>query len=357
MKGGVYENKSGRGAKWFVKYGKIFKRFDNYEAAETFLTVLRGRDLEKDLDERDYQADKPLGFSHQADKWLKIRKGQVRCFRNLKLHMRYAEDFFEQTNVKHITYGDIEDFVCSLPETHSNKTKANVLTTLHAFFVWLSKREGIKIPEFPVVKYELGYRQVIDLETQTRIIDEVKRISCKLNPKIWFGIRLLATYIELRPGDLIKLKEKHIVLGQGILTVPHPKDNRYKVVPLMEEDVVLIEAFPKGFPELHFFRHNENVRGTKPGQPFGKDYFYRWWREACKNLGIEGVPLYPGTRHSTTTALANLLTPEEIRIMSNHTTNRAFERYFQRGTSQIRELRKKAFGGSPKVHSEKTVSK
>ena len=264
--------------------------------------------------------------------------------------MDYACNYFEQKNIKDIGYTELEDFLYSLPEKLSGKTKHNILATLHSFFAWTIKREGQKgfaIPAFPQVKYELGYRQLIDLDTQARIIDEVKHIS-SFNSRIWFGVYLLSRYTELRPGDLLNLKEKHMVLGQGILTIPHPKDACYKVVPLMDEDVALFKGFPTGFPELHFFRHLGGVKGTRPGQPFGSKYLWVWWKRACANLGIEGVDLYGGTRHSTTSALGDLLTPEEIKIITGHTTNAAFERYFQRSRKDIRELRERAFGAREK---------
>ena len=46
---------------------------------------------------------------------------------------------------------------------------------------------------------------------------------------------------------------------------------------------------------------------------FGNKYLYKWWKKACSNLGIEGVDLYGGTRHTSTTTLTDHFTPEEIR--------------------------------------------
>ena len=70
------------------------------------------------------------------------------------------------------------------------------------------------------------------------------------------------------------------------------------------------------------------------------------------NLGIEGVDLYGGTKHSTATALGDLLTPEQIkRGGTGSATNKAFERYFQprrtesaKVISAIKQLRKKNKG-------------
>ena len=65
-----------------------------------------------------------------------------------------------------------------------------------------------------------------------------------------------------------------------------------------------------------------------PG-PFGQRYFYKWWKTACQNLGIENVDLYGGTRHTSAIALRKHHSPEEIKRGTMHSTNKAFERYLQ----------------------------
>ena len=47
-----------------------------------------------------------------------------------------------------------------------------------------------------------------------------------------------------------------------------------------------------------FFRHVKGLQSIKDCQPFGKKYFYKWWGKAYKELGIEGIDMYGGTRHS-----------------------------------------------------------
>jgi hypothetical protein len=52
------------------------------------------------------------------------------------------------------------------------------------------------------------------------------------------------------------------------------------------------------------------------------------WMRACTELGVTGVSLYPGTKHSTVTARGGILAPEEIkRGGTGHQTNAAFKRY------------------------------
>jgi hypothetical protein len=98
---------------------------------------------------------------------------------------------------------------------------------------------------------------------------------------------------------------------------------------LIEEDYYILKEMPRGLPDLYFFRHPKGINGCKPGQKFGEKYLYKWWKRACKELGVEGIDLYGGTRHSTVTAMGQYLTPEQIKKGTGHTTNKAFERYFQ----------------------------
>jgi hypothetical protein len=56
---------------------------------------------------------------------------------------------------------------------------------------------------------------------------------------------------------------------------------------------------------------------------------YKKFKKACGNLNIEGLDLYGATRHTTASALGDIMTPEQIRQGTLHSTNRAFERYFQ----------------------------
>ena len=81
---------------------------------------------------------------------------------------------------------------------------------------------------------------------------------------------------------------------------------------------------------MYFFRHQKGRSGIKAGDQFGSKYFKVSWDKACKKIGVEGVGLYGGTKHTIATALGQLLTLQEIkRGGSGSRTNKAFDRYFQ----------------------------
>lgn len=325
-----------------VQFGrKLRKRFSNYREAERFLDGLRYEVDKGTFDHRDYLSKHPLSFTTLSNQWLVSKENKVKpgTYSHFKHYIKKAQEFFGQTNVKSIQYAQLEDFIDSL--NVSSKTKSNYLSCIHNFFEWLLKRKEInrlQFPEFPTINYELSLRRTIDKETQQRIIQEVKRISFQISPKIWLGIKWLSTYISIRPNELRHIKEGHIDRKQGFIFIPHPKEKRPKIVPLIEDDLIILKSIPTGLPDLYFFRHAQGVSGCTPGQHFGMKLFYKWWKRACDNLGIEGVDLYGGTRHSSAIGLREFATPEQIRRATMHTTNKAFERYFQVSREELQRL-------------------
>jgi integrase len=258
--------------------------------------------------------------------------------------MRKAQAAWGQRNVKTIQYGEFEDFLASLNHL-SSKTRHNVRSALSQFFAWLSKRENIKPPEIPKVKFELGWREIIDLETQTAILDHLHKIAPL---KVYVGVRWLATYVAIRPNEMRCLRERDINVN-GFFVIPSPKEKKPKLVPMLPEDIKLYESFPSGFPHLFFFRHEKGNGGAKPGDQFSREMFRRWWNQACQDLGIKDVDCYGGTRHSTASAIGQYFTKEEMRDHGTmHATNKAFERYMQHETApslKIYEMARKMRGG------------
>jgi hypothetical protein len=91
--------------------------------------------------------------------------------------------------------------------------------------------------------------------------------------------------------------------------------------------------------------------------PFGIKYFYKWWIKACANLGIEGVDLYGGTRHSSVRALRKYRSPEEITRAAMSETNKAFERYMGRDTDDdLRSVYRQSAKVIPIVKTDKKLT-
>lgn len=321
-----------------VIFKTVTKRFRSYAEAQRFLTGLRFKSDEGTFDARDYRADAPLGFTTLAEKWLVVKRQTVkpRSFNNLRNYIARACSVWGNRNIKTIGFPEIEDFLQG--QEVSSKTRANMKSCLNDFWTWLNYREEIPVPRMPEVKFSLAFRPVIGKETQLQLLEEVKRISYGVNPKIWLGIRWLCTYISIRPGELVQILEEHIDTENGYIFILHPKNGDFKPVPVLEEDIAIVKSLPKGFPKQPFFRHEFGVSGCTAGEPFGQRYFYKWWKKACDNLGIAGVDLYGGTRHSSAIALRKHFSPEQIKQGTMHSTNKAFERYFRIEGDDLRQL-------------------
>lgn len=349
MRGGIYSNQrcpicgghfhdTGNGlrcpmhtkqyaTRFVVRFGKITKNFTEYDKAFRFLTGLRFKTDEHTFDERDYKKHNPLGFSNQADAWLASKEAAVRArtHKSLTNHMDKAKAFFGNGNVKEIRKKHLEEFRDSLTWL-SGKTKHNVMSTMREFIQWFYDREELyDIPKFPEVSFELGYRKTIDKETQTRIIEEVRRIA---SHQVWLLIKLLARYISVRPEEMRSLKWENVDEHNGYLFFPYPKEKEHKAVPVLKEDMDAILALGRGVPSMPVF---SEVKYNRP---------YKVWKRACKNLKIEGVDLYGGTRHSSARALRLYHTPEEIKRATMHSTNKAFERYFTMEGDDLRSIYK-----------------
>ena len=320
---------------FIVRFGRyVQKQFNTYEKASQFLTGLRFKTSEGSFDLKDYQATKPYSFFNLSQKYLKKKKRTLKSYKERHRHIKVAQDIFFDRNIKYITGADIEDFLDDI-DNISEKTRSNYASSLKDFFRWVKKREIInQIPPFPEIKNELGYRTITDIKTQRAIIEKVKENTLNINPKIWVGIDMLATYVNLRPGDLLKIKEKDIDITNGIITIHFPtkSKNKIKTVRLLPEHTNLLKELKKEFPavpELKFFRHHGGVSSVKVNQPFGPKYFKRHWDRACKNLGVLNLDLYGGTRHTSTTEIARMAGTANAREASGHETNKAFDRYCQ----------------------------
>jgi integrase len=343
------EHPEQRATQYRVHFCKVKRRFQSYQEAQRFLTGLRFKTDESTFDFRDYAQGKPFGFSNLATQWLATKQESVKkkSYRNLHNYMLTAVDSWGDRNVKEIGFAEIEDFLISQGRRLSSKTVANMKSGLHDFFQWLLRREIIaKAPNFPEVKFKLSFRKIIGKESQEAILQELQRIAPF---KVWLGVKWLCTYVSIRPGELVKIREEDIDKENRYIYIRHAKTGDTKPVPILDEDIRFVKKIPESFPRLHFFRHDEPKSGIRPGQPFGEKYFYKWWRKACENLGIEGVDLYGGTRHSSVVALREHFSPEQIKQGTMHQTNKAFERYFRIEAEDVRNIYSHSSLGGNKV--------
>lgn len=331
-----------RATRLVVRFGrKVKKRYSNYDEATRFLNGLRYKTDEGTYDVRDYQSGNPLSFSSLVQKFLRIKELEVQrdfiargTLQHIRSDLGRASSFFKDTNVKQIHFSDLQLFLYGL-DGLSPKTILNIRGNLHAFFQWLMDAKEIRaddMPKFPEFEADLGWRNTVDKATQDAILEQI-RIDTAKSPRIYFAFRWLTTYTAIRPGELLKILEEDIDLETGFVYVRHHKTRRKtkapRMVPLLDEDIEFIRTLPKGFGKMPFFRHDLSVKGMPQNTSFGNRILRKVWHRACKALGVEGVDLYGGTRHSTQQFYRQHMSAEDCMRLSMHTTSRAGMRYLQ----------------------------
>ncbi len=327
-----------RAISFYVQFGRTQKRFRTYDKADRFLNGVRYETDKGNFDPRDYKKDNPLGFETLADQFIEFKKGEIKSLRSIEYHLKLATAYWHDKNIKTIRYAEFEDFLLAKTKLSkeivghlSSKSRANIKTTLHSMWVWLQKREVItraQFPEFPKVDFTLGWRKLVDKETQQTILEEIKRISAR-NPKIYLGIKWLSTYFSIRPSEMLSIKEGDFDFHLGGVLIRQPKEKTPKFVPFLPEDLAIVKSYPSALPHLYFFRHGKGWGGVTPGSKMGRDCLWKAWHKACLNLGIQGVDLYGGTKHSSITDLKKYFSPEKIKKASRISSNKAIDRYLQ----------------------------
>jgi hypothetical protein len=344
--------------KYRVVFRSIHRRFDSYRDAYEFLTGLRFSEARGSLDIRDFRRNSPLAFECLTDEFLSERKPELKSPRHLDYAFTYALAAWEGRNIKSITAADLKRFFRKTkgPLSHlADKTRHNIAATLHAFWTWAAEYHGITIPKFPEIKFKMRRRNTITYDSQQGILAEIKRIA---PPKVYFGIHLLATYPSIRPGDIRRIREGDFRPDSCDLLLRDTKTGDEKIIPLLPEDMAMAQSFGQALdPELYFFRHVKGHAGAKPGSLYGKSLLRVWWNRACTNLGITGVDMYGGTKHSTCQAMRAFgRSPAEIKRATMHTTSAFFERYFNMEQDDLREIYATARASGKPVASLRNVS-
>jgi integrase len=341
MKGGVYKTQYG----YQVRFGSITKRFKDLTLAERFLTGLRYETDRGTFDARDYQMDQPLGFANQVKRFLHAKR-HLKAVAKYDQRLRFAVRAWENRNIKTIGFADMEDLLNSLVDAgHASYYIKHVRDTIRMFFRWLVDRQEIDhMPVIPPVRASMQYRKIIDKETQTRIINHLYEICHDTSPRIYIAVLFLASYINVRPAELLSIKESDIDLDRGVIWIKQTKTGEPKYVHLLAEDVAMLademaQSRRDGYlPSAYFFRHIKGHGPAARGSAMSRDYLWRWWARAAQGVGVEGVSLYPGTKHSSAVALRELHSPEAIRRSTGHKTNVAFERYLQVSGGELRSI-------------------
>ncbi len=320
---------------FYVHFHGQRKSFAGFLEAENYLLELK-RKVENGISLG--VADNP--FSRLSAAWLQEKKLEVgkSHYENLERYINMYSDKFGDYDVMDIKRKMIHEFLYSFNGRFSSKTLDHMRNCLKSLYRWMLINEIIdRLPFFdlPVIKIIENKRKIVDKSVQCDIIRHLKKISNDINPRIWVGVYMLAVYISVRPGALRLIRNGDIDFERGflVLRAENCKEKKQREVPLVPDDLGLMRQYVVGGDDDYYFRHVVPRSGVAEGEIFGRKYLWKWWGKACSELGVTGVDLYGGTRHTSITALGLILSPEQVRGGSMHSTSKSFLKYFTRGSA------------------------
>jgi site-specific recombinase XerD len=215
----------------------------------------------------------------------------------------------------------------------ASKTIRNVLATMRAFLRWHRMRDkAFVIPQFPTVKRDKQKKPVtMTLPDQAAVLDAI--------PDEDRGIFLAYAHLTLRQGEgracLVEhydFKRRELWVGDAIKgdnsRAPRgdTKTGECGRYPMSEE---LAEWIERHVPTEARFRGEVPLfPNPRTGRIYSRKTIQDIWRKACKDAGVDHVPPYRATKHSTLSALARVLTPQRLQGLARHKKFETTRLYF-----------------------------
>lgn len=268
-------------------------------------------------------------FENLIKRWLDLKEKQkiATAYKYQEFTRNYFS-FFKGFDVREIKTSTVDLFYNDLPEHLSNKTKKNILSSLHAFLNWLLRMEYIaKVPVFPKIEVNLPDWQWVDVDGQDKLLSAI--------PAEDRSIFLFEALHGCRPGEARALKVKDFDFLRITITirrtfsgrasnelVEHTKTKRIRKIPIHPEMTSLLKGLCDGrFGEEFVFI---NPRTNKP---YSEASLLRTWDKVRNDVGMNIKP-YEGLRHSFASQRA-CMGYDLLRIgkILGHTDIRTTQRY------------------------------
>jgi integrase len=276
-------------------------------------------------------------FDNAVDKWLLLKEKTRRpsSVKDLKGHMKnYILPFFGGMNIQEIRKFNITDFLNSLPDTIKNKTKKNIVLTLHSFIRWAIDEEIRKdaLP-FPELTFEDDAKERVALD----YADQQKYLE--MIPEKYRNILEFGMETGVRPGELVALKVKDIDLKNGtayirrtisayVNVIESTKGKSKKHIPLSDRAIeISIAAMENSLGESWLFINPDT----------GRRYSVKMPNILWKRFTSLDVVYYEASRHSFITQLIDE-GHDAVQVMqlSRHSDPRILAQYYH--GSKLRDL-------------------
>ncbi len=332
----------------FRPYGRVWShrgiRITDEATARRVLEAIRskvaeGRPLDEVIAEYLPTDAKPNRIPTWIARWLEVKRAETEAGERSPTYLRELEryarpggyfSFFNERSIHELTYGHLEDWSLSMARDQlSPKTRQNALGAFRSFLRWLKRREVLlKVPETPAVKVDEYLPRVLSIEDQDRVLREI--------PDEERGIVLALAHLGIRPGEARALDVADY--QDGWLTVDKAVKGPGADAPIRGTKTGKGKRLP-GSDELREWieRHVDRV-GRLSGAPLfvnprtGKRFTHYalrdTWRRATEAVGLEGVRLYEGTKHTMATdAIRRGVSEHALQTFLGHADARSTRRY------------------------------
>lgn len=349
------------GRRWGPRYLYSFRGIplENEALARGVLAVIqrevaRGKKLSELLDGAAGAGSNIVG--PLLDAWLagfekRVERGD-RAPRTLREYKRWATndgDFarWRERTLAEIDPASLEDWDHALFKRGlAPKTRRNVLAGFHAFLRWVAKqRPGYVVPEFPWPEVDESHPAILTAELQAKVLLAI--------PNDDRGIFMAMAETLIRPSEARVLRVRDWITATNEIRVARAaKDQRVngevRGLKSRNAKTVPIQSF-----ELFNWlarRVSKELQVSKPDAPLfanpdGRNggWWSVWaldyaWKQACRRVGVSGVTLYAGLKHSTATHLKALGADDRVLAkLAGHRDPRSVQFYARLDSGTVRD--------------------
>ncbi len=332
----------------FRPYGRVYRHrgipITDEDTARRLLEQIRtkvaeDRTLEEVLASYLPNEAEPNLVSVRVERWLDVKRREVEAgdrapmyLRELKRYARSDGHFswWEGRTIYEIDYAALEDWSLWLADRGiSPKTRRNVLGGFHSFMAWLRRRGEIReLPEVPWPKAPEHQPKVLSPDAQEALLEAI--------PAERRGIFLAMALMGIRPGEARALdasdyREGWLSVDKAVKgprldsPIRGTKSGKGKRLPVPE---ALEEWIAEWVPPDARLQRAPLFTNPPRGVRWTPSAIRRTWETACREVGIEGISVYEGCKHSfATEAIGRGVSERLLQNYLGHADVRSTRRY------------------------------
>ena len=251
--------------------------------------------------------------------------------------------YWRGLHVHEITYRNLEEWRITLGKRVASKTASNILGEFHRFLRWLVRCGDLdRVPEFPEIPHDSKAPKILFPDEQAAVLAAI--------PWEHRGV-FLAMAHTLRPGEarganlddwIAREQAIHVRRAckglEAVAPVATAKERNWRIVGAGEELAAWIEwridratkAERLRRVGVSLFPNWRARRHLNPDRRWSHCSITWEWKAACDAVGVSGVSVYPGTKHSTATDLIRRgVNRERVQKALGHADPRSTDHYVQ----------------------------